>query len=54
MPSIEQARTWYKGADVVHDFEHVERVYRMAERLALAEGAGRPIGPQQFNLRFSG
>jgi uncharacterized protein len=43
MPSIEQARTWYKNADVVHDFEHVERVYRMAERLALAEGANLEI-----------
>jgi uncharacterized protein len=43
MPSIEQARTWYKGADVVHDFEHVERVYRMAERLGLAEGADMEI-----------
>jgi len=43
MPSIEQARTWYKDADVVHDFEHVERVYRMAERLALAEGADLEI-----------
>ena len=43
MPTLEQARRWYAGADVVHDFEHVERVYRMAERLALAEGADLEI-----------
>ena len=39
MPTIEQARSWYQDADAVHDFDHVLRVYRMAERLALAEGA---------------
>ncbi|MDP3186032.1 MAG: HD domain-containing protein [Anaerolineales bacterium] len=39
MPTIEQARQWYQNADAVHDFDHVLRVYRMAERLALAEGA---------------
>ncbi len=39
MLTLEQAREWYAGADLVHDFEHVERVYRMAERLARAEGA---------------
>jgi uncharacterized protein len=43
MPTIEQAREWYAGADVVHDFEHVERVYHMAERLGLAEGADLEI-----------
>jgi uncharacterized protein len=39
MPTIEQARLWYQEADPVHDFEHVLRVYRIAERLAIAEGA---------------
>ncbi len=39
MPTIEQARAWYTDSDPVHDFEHVLRVYRMAERLAEAEGA---------------
>lgn len=43
MPTIEQARAWYTDADTVHDFEHVLRVYRMAERIAEAEGADLPI-----------
>ena len=43
MPTIEEARKWYEGSDVVHDFEHVERVYRMAERLALVEDADLEI-----------
>jgi len=43
MPSIEQARTWYQEADPVHDFDHVLRVYRIAERLATAEGVDLEI-----------
>jgi uncharacterized protein len=43
MPTIEQARAWYSQADPVHDFDHVLRVYRMAERLAQAEGADLEI-----------
>ena len=39
MPTIEQARTWYTDSDPVHDFDHILRVYRMAEHLASAEGA---------------
>jgi uncharacterized protein len=43
MPTIEQARTWYTGEDPVHDFEHVLRVYHMAERLAKEESADLEI-----------
>jgi uncharacterized protein len=43
MPTIEQARAWYADSDPVHDFDHVLRVYRMAERLAEAEGADMEI-----------
>lgn len=39
MPTLEQARSWYSQADPVHGFDHVLRVLRMAERLALAEDA---------------
>jgi len=39
MLTLEQARDWYRDTDAVHDFSHIERVYRMAERLASAEGA---------------
>jgi len=43
MLTIEQARDWYADADPVHDFDHVLRVYRMAERLAQEEGADLEI-----------
>jgi uncharacterized protein len=43
MINVEQARSWYSEADPVHDFAHVLRVYHMAERLALAEGADLEI-----------
>jgi len=43
MPTIEQARLWYADADAVHDFDHVLRVQRMAERIAEAEGADAQI-----------
>ena len=41
--SIKEARTWYQESDKVHDFDHVLRVYRMAERIAKAEGADLEI-----------
>jgi len=37
--SFEQAKAWYQDADPIHDFNHILRVYQMAERIALAEGA---------------
>ncbi|MEN6408414.1 MAG: HD domain-containing protein [Anaerolineaceae bacterium] len=43
MPTIEQARGWYTGADSVHDFDHVLRVYAMSQRLAQEEGADMEI-----------
>ena len=41
--SIEQARTFYPGDDPVHGFDHVLRVYRIAERLGREEGADLEI-----------
>jgi uncharacterized protein len=38
MPTIEQARNWYPD-DPVHGFDHVLRVYHLAEQLAREEGA---------------
>jgi len=43
MPTIETARAWYPDDDPVHGFDHVLRVYRMAERLARIEGADLEI-----------
>ncbi|HAF48530.1 MAG TPA: HD domain-containing protein [Anaerolineaceae bacterium] len=41
--TIEEARGWYQDADPVHDFDHVLRVYRVATRIANAEGADLEI-----------
>lgn len=43
MPTIQQAQTWYSPSDPVHGFDHVLRVYHMAERLARLEGADLEI-----------
>ena len=39
MPTIDSVRHYYPVDDAVHGFEHVLRVYRMAERLAHAVGS---------------
>jgi uncharacterized protein len=43
MPTPEQARKWMPTGDPVHDYDHVMRVYRMAEHIAQAEGADMEI-----------
>jgi uncharacterized protein len=43
MPTLESVRRWYPENDPVHGFDHIQRVYRMAERLALLEGADLEI-----------
>lgn len=42
MPTLETARAWYPD-DPVHGFDHIRRVYHLAERLARAEGADMEI-----------
>jgi uncharacterized protein len=43
MPTIEQASEWYTDTDPVHDFGHIQRVYRMAEKIGSAENADMEI-----------
>lgn len=43
MPSIEDARKWYEVDDPVHGYNHILRVYHLAERLAATEGADLEI-----------
>jgi uncharacterized protein len=43
MPTIQQARGWYASSDPVHDFDHILRVYHMAERLGPQAGADMTI-----------
>lgn len=38
MIGITEARRFYAGADAIHDFDHVLRVLRLAERIGQAEG----------------
>jgi uncharacterized protein len=39
MLTLDDAKQWYSETDPVHGWDHVLRVYTMAERLALDEGA---------------
>jgi uncharacterized protein len=43
MIATEQARQFYRGADAIHDFDHVLRVLALTERLAQEEGADLEI-----------
>ena len=43
MPTIEQARAWYAGADPIHAFDHILRVLALAEHIGEAEGADQEI-----------
>jgi uncharacterized protein len=43
MPTIQQAKNWYPQNDPVHGFDHIQRVYRLAERLAQTEEADLEI-----------
>ena len=43
MLTLDVARSWYSATDPVHGFDHICRVYAMAERLAQAEGADMEI-----------
>lgn len=43
MLSLETARSWYPSADPTHGFDHIVRVYHLAERLARAENADLEI-----------
>lgn len=39
MLTLTDARSWYPHDDAVHGFDHIERVYAIAQRLAAEEGA---------------
>ncbi len=43
MLTLEFARRYYPSTDPVHGFDHIERVYALAERLAQSEGADLEI-----------
>ncbi len=41
--TVEEAEALYRGADSVHDFDHILRVLRLAEHIARVEGADLEI-----------
>lgn len=43
MPSLESVRKYYEADDTVHGYDHIERVYRLAQKLAAAENADMKI-----------
>lgn len=43
MPTLQQAQSWYAGSDPIHGFDHILRVYHMAERLGPLEGADMDV-----------
>ena len=43
MISVAEAERLYDTADAVHDFDHVVRVLRLAERIGTVEGADMPV-----------
>lgn len=43
MLTLDRARGWYPASDPVHGFDHIERVYFMAKRLAIEEGCDLEI-----------
>jgi uncharacterized protein len=43
MPTLESVRQYYPQADPVHGYDHIVRVYNLAEQLAHAEGADLEI-----------
>lgn len=43
MLTLEKARAWYPSYDAVHGFDHIERVYRLCEKIGPLEGADMKI-----------
>ncbi|MGA2112052.1 MAG: HD domain-containing protein [Anaerolineales bacterium] len=43
MPTLEQARKWYRSDDPIHGFDHVLRVLVLAEQIGRKEGADLEI-----------
>ena len=43
MITLEKVREWYPSYDAVHGFDHIERVYRLCEKIGPPEGADMEI-----------